>query len=71
LRFADALKGLKSHGIHVYPGAGSNDGRSGDHIILAPAYNITTREVDLIVDLVDKLITDFFDDYDRTHFTTA
>ncbi|EFX04672.1 exocyst complex protein exo70 [Grosmannia clavigera kw1407] len=38
------------HGIAVYPGSGTADGVSGDHIILAPPYNVTRAEVDEIGD---------------------
>ena len=37
-------------GLAVYPGAGTADGRSGDHILLAPPYTATEAEVDLIAD---------------------
>ncbi|KAH7389912.1 pyridoxal phosphate-dependent transferase [Pyrenochaeta sp. MPI-SDFR-AT-0127] len=50
-------------GIHIYPGAGTVDGINGDHIIIAPAYNITDGEVDFIVSRVGKLIDDFFNDF--------
>ncbi|KAH8728182.1 pyridoxal phosphate-dependent transferase [Phaeosphaeriaceae sp. PMI808] len=60
-------KGLTSpYDIHVYPGAGSVDGCSGDHILIAPAYNITYAEVDLIVDRVFRLVDDFFNEYDNS-----
>jgi|TARA_R110002003_G_scaffold130_6_gene12197 hypothetical protein len=67
--------GLISHNIHVYPGAGCADkancakGRSGDHIMICPAFNISYKEVDLIVDRVGRLIEDFFDEYDQEHAT--
>ncbi|KAL7812301.1 Adenosylmethionine-8-amino-7-oxononanoate aminotransferase-like protein [Trichoderma gracile] len=38
-------------GIMLYPGAGSVDGILGDHILIAPPYNVTTSQIDLIVDL--------------------
>ncbi|KAL5117960.1 hypothetical protein ACEQ8H_004105 [Pleosporales sp. CAS-2024a] len=57
----------KGYGIHVYPGAGSADGRLGDHVIIAPAYNITTAEVDLIVDRISRVIEDFFNQYEQQH----
>ncbi|KAF2124711.1 PLP-dependent transferase [Dothidotthia symphoricarpi CBS 119687] len=57
-------KGLtRAYGIFVYPGSGSVDGDKGEHIIIAPAYNITDAEVDLIVERVANLIEDFFDGY--------
>jgi adenosylmethionine-8-amino-7-oxononanoate aminotransferase len=37
-------------GLLIYPGGGTIDGRSGDHILLAPPYNVTGDELALIVD---------------------
>jgi adenosylmethionine-8-amino-7-oxononanoate aminotransferase len=37
-------------GLMVYPGAGTIDGVSGDHVLLAPPYTVDTETVDLIVD---------------------
>ncbi|PNH42400.1 hypothetical protein VD0004_g4906 [Verticillium dahliae] len=42
------------------PGAGTVDGYSGDHIILAPPYTITDSDVDFLVETVTKLIHHFF-----------
>jgi hypothetical protein len=65
---ANAKQGLTApHNIHIYPGAGSHDGNSGDHIILAPAFNITHSDVDLIVERVGNLVETFFEEYDRSH----
>ncbi|CAO2652604.1 Nn.00g008870.m01.CDS01 [Neocucurbitaria sp. VM-36] len=55
--------GLNS-GIHVYPGGGTVDGKNGDHIIVAPAFDITDKEVEFIVERVSKLIEDYFNDFD-------
>jgi hypothetical protein len=38
------------------------DGERGDHIMVAPAFNITDADVDIIVESVGKLIFDFFED---------
>jgi hypothetical protein len=63
-----ATTGLsRSHCIWVYPGSGCADGTNGDHIILAPAYNITHYEVELIVTRVGQLVEDFFHEYDASH----
>lgn len=44
-------QGLRSDpGVLLYPGRGCADGRRGDHVLVAPPYNITTQEIDLIVD---------------------
>ncbi|HEU4958172.1 MAG TPA: aspartate aminotransferase family protein [Sphingomicrobium sp.] len=45
---ADAFE----RGLLIYPGGGTVDGRQGDHILLAPPYTVTDRELDLIVDLL-------------------
>ncbi len=39
-------------GLLIYPGGGSADGRAGDHILLAPPYNVTDAELETIVDLL-------------------
>lgn len=41
-------------GLLIYPGGGTADGRSGDHILLAPPYNVTDAELDMIVDLLGQ-----------------
>lgn len=38
------------HGLLVYPGGGTIDGRRGDHVLLAPPYNVTEAELDVIID---------------------
>ena len=43
-------------GIMIYPGTGSADGLQGDHIILAPAYNVTKVEIDMIVQALGNAI---------------
>lgn len=43
-------------GLLIYPGGGTVDGRSGDHILLAPPYNVTDDELDMIVDLLAQTI---------------
>jgi len=46
--------------ISIYPGSGTADGVMGDHVLLAPAYNITSGEVRLIVDTVATVVGAFF-----------
>ncbi len=41
-----------SHGLMCYPNQGTADGRSGDHVLLAPPYIITETQCD---ELVEKL----------------
>lgn len=46
--------------IGVYPGAGSADGLQGDHIIISPAFNVTSDEIRWIATTVARLVRDFF-----------
>ncbi|KAK3944803.1 pyridoxal phosphate-dependent transferase [Diplogelasinospora grovesii] len=50
----------EEYSISVYPGAGSADGIRGDHIIIAPAYNVTSKEIEMIVATFGRLVDDFF-----------
>ena len=36
--------------------SGTIDGRNGDHILLAPPYNVTDDEVETIVDLLAQTV---------------
>ena len=36
-------------GLLIYPSGGTVDGRSGDHILLAPPYNVSDDELEMIV----------------------
>ena len=47
-------------GIMMYPGTGSADGLRGDHIILAPPYNVTTEEIEMIVAAAQKAVNSAF-----------
>ncbi|KAK8011270.1 PLP-dependent transferase [Apiospora arundinis] len=46
--------------IAIYPGTGTADGVNGDHVILSPPYNITAAEVEKIVNIMRRLVDDFF-----------
>lgn len=50
----------KEYGIGVYSGSGSADGREGDHLMISPAFNITSEEIRWIVETVTRLVSDFF-----------
>jgi adenosylmethionine-8-amino-7-oxononanoate aminotransferase len=39
-----------ARGLLVYPGSGTMDGIRGDHVLLAPPYNVTDTEIDVIVE---------------------
>lgn len=43
-------------GLLVYPGGGTIDGQRGDHILLAPPYNVTNAELDVIVDSLAQAV---------------
>ncbi|HEY4071087.1 MAG TPA: aspartate aminotransferase family protein [Sphingomicrobium sp.] len=45
-----------ARGLLIYPGGGTVDGRSGDHILLAPPYNVTDDELEMIVDLLAQTL---------------
>lgn len=45
-----ALGLQRDHSISLMPGNGGIDGTNGDHIILAPAYNIDQTDVQILVD---------------------
>lgn len=46
----------KQFGISVLPGGGVADGVDGDVIVLAPAYNCTKEDIDLIVERTANVI---------------
>jgi adenosylmethionine-8-amino-7-oxononanoate aminotransferase len=45
-----------ARGLLIYPGGGTADGRSGDHILLAPPYNVTNDELEMIVDMLSDTL---------------
>ena len=48
------------HNITLYPGSGTVDGKIGDHILLAPAYNVTVEMIELIVRKTARVIEEYF-----------
>ncbi|KAK5128958.1 hypothetical protein LTR85_000291 [Meristemomyces frigidus] len=48
------------YNISLYPGTGTVDGRRGDHIILAPAYNVNENEIRHVVDTTVLVVKHFF-----------
>lgn len=48
------------YSIVVYPGGGTVDGVSGDHIIIAPAYTVTAEDIEYVARTVARLVEDFF-----------
>ena|ERR1700761_6979582 len=49
--------------ISLYPGSGTMDGHRGDHVIVAPAYNVTEDEIREIVDRTARVVKRFFHRY--------
>ena len=49
------------HNISLYPGTGTVDGRRGDHILIAPAYNIGEDELTDVTDRVANVIHEYFE----------
>jgi hypothetical protein len=45
-----------ARGLLIYPGGGTIDGRLGDHILLAPPYNVADDELEMIVGLLADTI---------------
>lgn len=39
-------------GVAIYPGIGTVDGTKGDHVLLAPPYNVTESELRAIVQVM-------------------
>ncbi|KAL4965457.1 pyridoxal phosphate-dependent transferase [Aspergillus stella-maris] len=55
------LTGLqKEHGISVIPGLGVADGKNGDIIQIAPAYNVSREEIEWIVEKVVGVVCAVF-----------
>jgi adenosylmethionine-8-amino-7-oxononanoate aminotransferase len=52
----------QKYSISIYPGTGSVDGKSGDHVLLCPAYIVGPSDVETIVDRAATVIKDFFDE---------
>jgi len=46
----------------VYPGTGTADGVRGDHVIIAPSYIITDKDVDHIVEVISSVIANVFNE---------
>ena len=45
-----------ARGLMVYPMGGTIDGRRGDHVLLAPPYIVTPRDVDAIVERLGEAV---------------
>lgn len=54
------------YNIFIYPGGGSVDGISGDHIIISPSYRVTKEDIDDIVTKISDVIIQVFLKIQRT-----
>ena len=54
------------HSISLYPGSGTMDGRRGDHVLIAPAYNLGEDVVELIAMKTAAVVNDFFSRLEST-----
>ena len=45
-----------ARGLLCYPMGGTVDGRTGDHLLLAPPFIVTDRELDAIVERLEQAI---------------
>ena len=45
-----------AHGLMIYPMGGTDEGKAGDHILLAPPFIVTERDSDEIVDRLGIVI---------------
>jgi adenosylmethionine-8-amino-7-oxononanoate aminotransferase len=41
-------------GLVLYPGTGTREGRDGDHAIVAPPFTISRKELDTLLERLDK-----------------
>jgi hypothetical protein len=55
-RYQRAKSDAFERGLLIYPSGGTIDGRNGDHILLAPPYNVTDDELVTIIDLLDQTV---------------
>lgn len=51
------MRDLMDRGLVIYPGSGTKDGLSGDHILLAPPLIITKDEINNIVQILEDYLS--------------
>lgn len=57
LRVAERIAAeAQRRGLLVYPGTGSADGVSGDHVLIGPPFTISEHEADELVDTLDAAV---------------
>ncbi len=55
-------RALLKENITFYHGQGTMDGQKGDHLIVAPMYNVTKEDIVMIVQRLKNAIESVFDD---------
>jgi adenosylmethionine-8-amino-7-oxononanoate aminotransferase len=59
LSFHIQEKGLQpEYAVSLYGCTGTVDGIRGDHVVLAPPYIVTKEEIDTLVDVLARVLTD-------------
>ncbi|MAI91830.1 MAG: aspartate aminotransferase family protein [Hyphomonadaceae bacterium TMED5] len=51
-------KAAFEHGMAIYPGVGTSDGETGDHVIIAPPFTASDSEIEMIVERLKLAVTD-------------
>ena len=59
-RILTSILAKDKYRIYIYPGSGTVDGSNGDHVIIAPPYNITEADLRLVAELTSMAVKDFF-----------
>ena len=59
---AKVKRAAMEEGLVCYPSSGNVDGIQGDHVLLAPPYIITTDEIALVIERLDKAIARAIDE---------
>ena len=57
-------QGVYAKGVAVYPGSGTTDGISGDHVIVSPAYTVKVEELETIVSTIREVYDEMEREYD-------
>lgn len=51
---------MSPHGISLYAAGGTVDGVRGDHVLLAPPYNVFKEEIEYIVETTERVVENVF-----------
>ncbi|TKJ32159.1 aspartate aminotransferase family protein [bacterium (candidate division B38) B3_B38] len=65
---AETLKAIAMEkGLLLMPGSGTADGVEGDHLVIAPPFTITTEELDLLLDLLESSLREWWKRHGKSH----